>query len=172
MFDSSEMVSKAYNYAVYLLSLNDLSVHVMHQKLTNKGYDSQVVETVISRLLESSYLDDIRYAKSYMMGVSDKYGPIRIHTFLRKKGVSKENIEKAAGDLEVDGEAPDIMKTCIAVAKKRLELLMVKNSYESVGKLGYNDKMRLKQKLFNHLSQRGYPYNVVKEAIEKVIVYF
>jgi regulatory protein len=57
---------KAYEYAVFLLSLQLRTVGEIREKMERRGYTSAVIEQTIEQLHENKYLDDERYAQVFL----------------------------------------------------------------------------------------------------------
>ncbi|CNK21991.1 hypothetical protein yaldo0001_26690 [Yersinia aldovae ATCC 35236] len=63
----------------------------------------QMIEQVIAYCYQHDWLDDSRFATSYINSRSRKgYGPQRIHSELMQKGVAKERIQAAFEISEID----------------------------------------------------------------------
>lgn len=92
----------------------------MKQKLLKKNFDKQAIDSVINRLIELDYLDDLEFARSYVRHCQKikQMGPIRIFYELHKKGVSHEIIEISSGEYSEDLEKDIILKKILS----RLEL--------------------------------------------------
>src|SRR5947208_1412825 len=57
---------RAYDYAVYLLSLHLRTTGEVKDKLHGKGYNEEVICYVLDQLISQRYLDDQRYAEVYL----------------------------------------------------------------------------------------------------------
>lgn len=62
--EDSGDVQKAYEYAVYLLSLSMRTEQGLTDKLLGKGFTKQAADDAVSRLKGEGYLDDERYAEA------------------------------------------------------------------------------------------------------------
>jgi len=98
----------ALNSAYRYLARRDHSIYELKQKLQKKKYDNGVIDSVIERLVELDYLNDLEFARSYIRHCQKikHIGLFRISYELRKKGISRDLIDIAAdeysGDLEKD----------------------------------------------------------------------
>ena len=61
-----ENFEKAYEYAVYLLSLSLRTSGELENKMREKGYSSENIGKVIQELATNRYVDDSRYAEVYL----------------------------------------------------------------------------------------------------------
>ena len=61
-----ENVNKAYEYAVFLLSLKLRTIGEVLKKMQGRGYSPHVIDEVIERLKAQKYLDDQRYAEIFL----------------------------------------------------------------------------------------------------------
>ena len=84
--------------ALWLLSRQDYSVKCMREKLLDKGASSEDADKVIEYLLGLSYLDDERFARSY----------VRTHS-----NISRQNLKQKLYRKGIDGEICDMaMEEC------------------------------------------------------------
>jgi regulatory protein len=82
--------------AIALLARRDFASGELRQKLQAKGYEREVVATVLQDLANSRMLDDARFATNYVTYHAGRgRGPIRIAADLRALDVSAELIEAA-----------------------------------------------------------------------------
>lgn len=118
--------TSAYAKALKLLTRRDHSQYELTQKLAIDYPDDEVTEA-IERCQQEHWLDDTRFAESYIRYRSDRgYGPLRITQELKQKGVDSDTISTAYHEAEVqwrevlfrfmerryqsDFSAPDLMK--------------------------------------------------------------
>ncbi len=120
--------------------------------LYSKGYTSKTVNYCISKLNEYKYINDEEFAKFYIKAYIEKKGKRLIEFELKSKGVKEEIIKNILSNLP---ESEDIVLT---LAKKFL-----KNKER--------DK-KTAQKLFAHLSSKGFEYEEINKVIKKLIYNF
>lgn len=105
--------AELYDYAVGALARRSRSVAELKRLLRNRveagtEFGRTLVELIIVRLKDRGYLNDARYAAAYSSYRRDteKYGPRRVVTDLKARGVHGEIIEKAVASAyeEVDQE--------------------------------------------------------------------
>lgn len=129
-----------------------------HTEVTDKlhafGLNKEEVAQVISTLIEENYLNEERFALMYACGHfrTKHWGRIKIKYELKKKMVSDYCIKKALKS--IDDAA--YIKTLQRLAELKLKTL----------KSEKNLFIR-KKKLQDHLLQKGYESDLIREAINK-----
>ena len=74
--------------ALELLARREHSRLELRQKLLQRGYPSDRIDSVLDQLMAERLLDEGRYAELYAYNRADKgYGPLRIACELRERGV-------------------------------------------------------------------------------------
>ena len=81
--------------ALSLLAKMDYASGDMRLKLRKAEFPEEVIELVISGLLDKGYLDDRRYAQNYVETRSQSKGKGMLRLELQKKGICAEEIELA-----------------------------------------------------------------------------
>ncbi len=102
-----EIFEKAYNYAVYLLSLKLRTEGELRERMRLKKHNAKVVDDVIQKLFENNYLDDQRYAEVYMENLKKykNFGYYGIKKKLMEKKLPSQIIEQVLKDsLSIDEE--------------------------------------------------------------------
>lgn len=108
--------SRLLDRAVRILAMRDHSEQELRRKLaapvmgkngpedidaTPEDYDK-----VIAWCIESRYLDDDRFVQQFISSRSRKgYGPARVRQELNQKGISREAVERAMRECEIDWAA-------------------------------------------------------------------
>lgn len=134
-------VNSAFERAVGYISLALRSQKEISRYLLDKGYDREVVDLAVARLVGYRYIDDRIYAESYVRSKSKKYGSFRIAAELKQKGVATEIISEL---LEESGE-----NGIVEVAQKYLR----------------SHKTADKQKLKRFLASRGFSWDSISAAV-------
>lgn len=111
---------KAYEYAVYLLSLSLRTSGELEKKLKEKGYTEETIHTVLKELKEARYVDDERYAEVYLENLKKykTFGFYGIKKKLMEKRLPQKIIERVLS--EGLGEEEEIK-----IAKRFLKKLEV-----------------------------------------------
>lgn len=107
---------------------------------------------VIASLVEDKYVDDYRYACAFAREKSSitGWGPLKIRMALSAKGIDRETADSALQELDSEK------------AQDRLNRL-VANKYRSL-----SGDPQAKLKLLRFALGRGYGYEEVREAIDRV----
>lgn len=140
---------RAYNYAVYLLSLKLRTEGELREKMRLKKYNGGIIDEVIAKLYEYKYLDDNRYAEVYLENLKKykNFGYYGIKKKLMEKKLPSKTIEQVLNDgLSVDEEmkiAGRLVKKLSAETKTQEE----------------------KQKLAQKLRARGFRNDVIAKLI-------
>ena len=85
----------AYTLALGYISVKMRSIKEINDYLIKKGFNNLVANKVSERLIKEGYLNDLKYAKSFIndsMNLTNK-GPQKIKMELIKYGVNKDIIE-------------------------------------------------------------------------------
>lgn len=108
-----------------------------HKEVEQKLYDLNMIpeakERIILHLLQHNFLNEERYAKTFVRGKFSikKWGKVKIVNQLKYKGISAYNIK--SGLTEIDSN--EYLKTLQTIAKKKLPLIRESNSYKKSSKL-------------------------------------
>lgn len=86
------MYQTALSYA-FLKLKKMLSIFEMRQELEKKGYSQGIIKQVMHHLIERRYLDDVRYAETYLSTKKMVEGPEMILYQLRNKGIHEHILE-------------------------------------------------------------------------------
>lgn len=136
-----------------LISENELRV-----KLKQKKYDENIIEEIINDLKEKKYLDDLEFANVFSYeNVKNKFwGKNKIKAELIKKGIDNEIISRVLSEKFPEGND---LQNAVVLAEKKYKLLSHRNL----------EQKKINEKLFSFLFSKGYDYEVIKEAVEKLI---
>lgn len=119
--------------------------------------DAAEAEKLLSKLLEDGYVDDARYASCFARDKSSLagWGPVKIRYALASKGIPAGIIDAALEDTDA-GAASEKLERSLAVKWKSLA-----GGCEV-------PPVDAKLKLIRFALSRGYGYDAVREAVEKV----
>jgi regulatory protein len=150
---AEEQKEDAYRTALGMLERKARTTMEISKSLKRKGYAPEVVEGCLERLQARRMLDDSAYARRFteQRAVSQRKGRMLIRQELFQRGVGREDVEQAIGEL--DGQLEQ--ESALIIARKRWP--NIKGDYRE-----------RKQKLMAILLRRGFPSSVVKEAIQQV----
>ena len=123
-------------------------------KLKEWGLNCEEAESVLSELISQNYVNEERYAKLYSKSKfnQNQWGRVKIRHHLNQMGVSERNIQK--GLEEISEEEYEAL--CLKLATKKQESLKGENP------------MAIKQKTTAYLLSKGFEYEVINLALEKV----
>ena len=128
----------------------------VRRKLRREDAPAHVIEDVVARLYELSYLDDEAYAADYVRNrfASKKYGPVRIRRELVERGVDRPVAERAVAELFRD-EDP------VAAAREHAETRWPRLADEE-------EPRRRKQKLYRYLRRRGFTSDTIYSILDEL----
>ncbi len=139
----------ALNKAVSYVSKNLKTKKQIKTYLLGKGYSEETAYYVIDKLKEYNYVNDEEYAKRYLETCSKTQGKRLAEYKLMMKGVRKEDIEKAYGDVDVPAK-----DNALCLAEKYM-----KNKEKTRENYA---------KTYRYLIGRGFSYEEVDYALSKI----
>jgi regulatory protein len=152
---SKDSPAEARAYALKLLSYRARSIREMTGKLRIKGFHEDHINSTTEYLLKIGLMNDESVA-SDLYRLTTEYkslGKNGIRTFLMKRGINKNLIDKTLADhsSEIDE------KTAMEFAVKRMEVL--KKYPRDV----------IKRRLWGLLQRRGFSYDVIKRVVDSLL---
>lgn len=159
----------ALDTALTLLSRRILSRYELVQRLEKKGFSEKEIEAALERLIEWGYINDQEYAQAYCLSKRMNYSRKKISYELKGRGIEEDLIEQALSENYLSGQEAEL---CLKHAQKFLteESRRWENSYQY--KKSYSKVPRelfLKQKVGQKLMQKGYPLEMVSQALEELL---
>lgn len=130
-----------------------------HQEVRTKLISLKIygewLEQIIAELIQEDFLNEERFARSYVRGKYriKKWGRNKIERELKMRRVSTYCIKKGLTEIEED------------VYMEHLSTLILKYINERKGRY---EAMALNKKAFNHAMTKGYEYHLIKETIESI----
>lgn len=128
--DSAAVSSPALAAAIRLLSGRRLTKSQLRQKLRDRGYEPNAVETAVAACEQRRYVDDRTYAQLYVKSILDRkpVGRMRLLHDLLRHGID--------GDLAraVIDEFPDDDAERIDRALAKLEAMRPQDGYEQLAR--------------------------------------
>ncbi len=138
----------AFNYAVDYICKYVPSQKQMVKKLYEKKYSTRIINYVIDKCKSYGYIDDEKYAESYVFQNRKLKGKLKLQQELMVKGIDKKIIDKVLEDYdEEDG--------CLILARKK-----------AVNK--DLDDPKVYASLVRFLQYRGYEWEKIKDALDQV----
>lgn len=142
---------RAMSCAFTHMSRSEKSEKQLREHLFKKEFSENTIEKIMARLKELNYVDDLNLAKNFVEHSSSS-GKKAIRFKLKTKGISDEIINEVLENVSDE----DQLEKAIELAEKQLPKY---NKYEL-----YDQKRRMN----DFLARRGFDWNVISSAIEKV----
>jgi len=130
-----------------------------HKEVEQKLYELKMIpeakEKILLHLMQHNFLNEERYAKSFVRGKFNikKWGRIKITNELKFKNISTYNIKTALKEIEEE----DYYNNLKSVGEKKLRLLKEPNLFKK------------RNKLATFLISKGYESNLVFEVVKSLI---
>lgn len=146
-----EATVKLMQYCAY----RDRSQKEVEDKLLDMRMIPEAREQIIVKLMQEDFLNEERFARSFVSGKFriKKWGRIRIKQELKLRKISSPIIRLAMTEID----EKQYFKTLHELAEKKLNLLKEPNS------------MKRRKKLSDYLLQKGFEYDLVVEITDIVI---
>jgi regulatory protein len=150
----AEILRKAKERALNLLSYRARSRKELAGRLRRAGYDEEIVEETLSRLENTGLIDDAQFSQGWVNSrVSGKgLGKVRVRWELRQKGVASEVVEEALSSVD-----PDERKLAADAARRRWE------------KDKDPDLRARRRRVASYLQRQGFEWQLVSEMMEKLV---
>ena len=146
--DRKTALAKAEHYCAY----QERAQQEVRNKLYEWGLIPWEVEEVITELILTNFLNEERFAKSYVSGKFNinKWGKIKIKQGLKLKKVPEKMIVNALKTIDYD----DYLNAILVAAEKKSATLTEKDAYKR------------RYKLTSFLFGRGFEHNLISEVLE------
>lgn len=138
--------------ALHLLNDMGRTEKQLRQKLLDSEYPEDIVDAAMQYVKSFGYIDDLNYARNFILNRKGKKSKLEIKMLLQKKGVDMDLIETA---FEECMDSKDTI--CAAkelIRKRRVDL---KNS----------DSKEI-QKTYAYLMRKGFRYEEIRRAFEEI----
>ena len=152
----SDASESAYQKATRLLDYRPRTEMEIRQKLQQKGFETEEIETVVRRLKNANLVADEQFAKMWIENRNESHPRSRrmIRYELKNKGISEQIIDNALTESEQDSE------------------LAMKAASRYARRLNSVDRQAFQKRLSAYLARRGFSYGtiapVVRDLIKKV----
>ena len=149
----AEEVHKATEAALFLLEVRARSRREIETRLTQKGYEEEVIAQVLEKLTRLELLDDAQFAAQWVearsrSGGSRPIGKRRLTQELFVKGVAKEQVAEAVG------RVTDTQELALARDAARKKVRAVPTERDALH--------AERRKLMGFLQRRGFGWETVK----------
>lgn len=152
---------RAYAVALRILSYRFNSEAELRRKLQAKKFEAADVDETLARLRREAWLDDDRFAASFVRARSAKrLGPLRIRRELGAAGVEDEAIDRALA-ANTDDETSEAALADLCA--KRMRIVARRYGEE------YLATEEGRQRVVAYLLRQGYELGDVLSAVKKVV---
>jgi regulatory protein len=134
------------------LAYREVSSYELLSYLKRKGISFYLSQKIVSELKEKGYINDRKYALSFISSHKKRYGVLRIKRDLQRKGFPKEKIE-------------EYLQIINPREEKEIALSLAKKKFEKVKSLSVP---KAKQRIFNFLRGRGFPFSLCQEVVAEI----
>jgi regulatory protein len=147
----ADRYQRCYNAAVRYLAYRPRSESEVRQRLQRHGFDSDCIEKAIGRLKEQGLVDDMAFAQ-FWKDNRESFSPrsrrlTRLE--LQRKGLNSDIIETVVNELD---ESESAYRAALGKARR----------------LPVSDYQTFRRRMSEHLSRRGFTYDVIKETVQKI----
>lgn len=136
------------------LARRPLSELELRRKLLQRGFDASHVEEAVLRCREYGYLNDAELSKRQAAAIAKerRLGDFAVTRKLESRGFSRDNIEKAVGDLNNNADVPsEDLRAKEAVAKRFH---------------GRENEREMRDKVIRFLRARGFDWEIIQGIIK------
>lgn len=142
--------SKAFDYALNLLSRRDYTTSEIKKRLKDKEFSSNTIIKVLEKLRSYGMINDIRYIEKYVHDSQQikRYGIRKVLYNLESKGIEKSLLENVLQNEEIEFD------NAYDLALKKLKLL--------------GNKGDKKLRIYRHLISKGYEYDLIKKVLDRI----
>lgn len=153
--ERSEERSRARTVAHRYLAHKPRTEQEVRRRLDRADVSSHVTEDLMVELREQGYVDDEAYAREFASQRNQRdYGPYRVEKDLRSRGVAQETIDAAIAEVF---ERSELRETVRELARTRW------SRYQQD-----EDARRRKKKVHDYLVRRGFPFDLIREALAEI----
>ena len=126
----------------------------VYKKLRTFSSSNSDINEVIGKLISDDYLNETRFSESFVRGKfkNKNWGRIRLSLELKKRSISKKNIEIAMRQIDEDDYQNKF--------KERFYFLVEKFKNEK--------KILMKKKIFDYFNYRGWELAIIYNEINKL----
>ena len=159
---SGDDLERCHIAALRILNYRWNSEVELRRKLASKRFDNDVIDATITRLRDEKWLDDERFAETFVRSQSTKrHGRTRIQRALRAVGVDRDTADAAIrANLDPEKEMEGLKAACA----KRMRVLTRRHGDE------YLDSDEGRNNLTAWLLNQGYDSALVHAVLKEIRV--
>ena len=126
----------------------------VYKKLKTFTFSKTDINEVIGKLIAGDFLNETRFSESFVRGKfkNKNWGRIRLSLELKKRSISKKNIEIAMKQIDQENYETKF--------KERFDFLTEKFKNEK--------KIIMKKKIFDYFNYRGWEHEIIYDEINKL----
>lgn len=136
-----------------LLSQRDYSEKKLREKLLSREVPPDAADSAIEEMKNAHYLDDARYASSFIMAHLHNRSMLRIRNDLKERGISDEVIADAVAGVDREEAAAGEMEQIRAALEKKKYI---------PGETDYATR----QKIMASLYRKGFQPGLIRKAMD------
>ncbi len=147
-------LTRAKNAAYRLLTYRPRSRRELGEKLREKGFHDDAIETVIDHCTRFGYLDDLKFAVQWASSRVRlrSFGRRRIERELRDKGVDRETVSAA---FEAVFSPDTELGTAMEAAEKKMKTLTSA------------DRETRRRRLAGFLERKGFSFEIIRSVVKE-----
>ena len=147
----ADIFQRCMNAAAYYLGYRPRSESELRERLSRRGFDAEIIGTVLLRLKELGLVDDMEFARFWRenrQSFSPRSGSMT-RLELKRKGVAEEIISQVLDTVSDE----DAAYQAGLIRARRLTT---------------SDYQTFRRRLGEYLKRRGFGYGVIKKAVEQL----
>lgn len=137
-----------------LLKSRDYTEHQLRTKLEQGFYPNRIIDEAVAYMISFGYIDDIRYAKSYIDYTESTKSRKQIENDLLRRGISKEDICSAYEEY--------VQEEQLTEEEQIIEKMLEKKRFDN-----QNATYEERQKIIGFLYRKGFSLDKIYKAVEK-----
>lgn len=139
---------RAKRRALYILQRMERTEYQLRQKLQENGYPEEIVQSAIEYVKSFHYVDDYRYACTYIRYHQSEKSRLQLKMKLYERGVASDLIEEALEE-EYSGEEEQL-----------IDRLLEKKHYDAE-----TADQKERQKIYQYLMRRGFRPETIRRRM-------
>lgn len=140
-----------------LLKLQDYTEKRLRERLLHAGIPGDAADAAIQEMKDAHYLDDDRFAQTYIRYHLRDRSQERIRQDLRIRGVGEETAESAFAAVLRDEGENELRER----EKAQIRMLLTKRNFDPAS--DWNEQQKQKAYLF----RKGYPMELIREVMKE-----
>lgn len=143
---------RAKKRAMNLLQKREYTSAALQEKLRDGEYPEDCIEEAVAYVASYGYVDDLRYARDFIVYNLDRKSRMRIEQDLMRKGICKDMVRAVFEELEEEGTRQD--------EASMVRSLLEKKKYDARTADGQE-----KQRMYAFLYRKGFHADVINKAL-------